>query len=294
MLIELNQATRKRVICEEGYRLAREWTPDGKHIWPDDASEKKNCLVLVPSDPLYAEEWFITSTRAITIGRELPGGNMGERYGIVCAEDDRGRSQFVLGGGKVQPDYDGTSDDRLRQGEDRELVRGAVVAENREELHVVFAPEDRGAYNHYFLFGVRGITDRVLNAQTGRTETSLKKEEGLSVGDACYIAVTHELLGNFDGQKGETRTRHVRRVNELLCQLSLEERERNVLPMLPFAQATALAMAIVVLDEIFGRNLPPAIEEVVNEGRETAKRFASRSSYARYFTKVLQEGPWEI
>src|SRR3989344_3107047 len=200
MLIELSAATRKRLL-QSGYSLAKEWRKGGEHRWPDDPPEEKTRMVLVPFDERQTEAGFITSTRAITGGRELAGGDMGDGYGIVCAEDDRGRSQFVLGGGKVQPDFDGTSADRLRHGEDRELVRGAVVAENREELNITFSPEDSGSYANYFLFGVRGITDRITDPATGRFETVLKKEGKLSVGDACFLAISHERLANFEGQR---------------------------------------------------------------------------------------------
>lgn len=293
MLIELSAATRKR-LTQEGYSLAVEWRRGVKRMWPDDPPEHKNRLVLVPSDSRYSEEWFITSTRAITIGRELPGGNMGDRYGIVCAEDDRGRSQFVIGGGKVQPDFDGTSGIRLAHGEDRELVRGAIVAENLEELDVRFAPKDPDAYKNYFMFGVRGITDRVTDPASQRFETSLKKEGDLSVGDACFIAITHERLGNFEGQRGETRTRHVKPASELLRELTREERARGMLPMLPYAQATALALAIVGAKEIFERDMPLALQEVVLDGEREATRVLLRNSYAKYFTRVIQEGPWEV
>ncbi|HEY9585426.1 MAG TPA: hypothetical protein VJJ02_02450 [Candidatus Paceibacterota bacterium] len=303
MLIELSAATRKRLL-QDGYSLAKEFTPVDDllehvnigvpHIWPDDPPEQKNRIILVPLDTRQVEEWFITSTRAITIARELPGGNMVDRYGIVCAEDDRGRSQFVLGGGKVQPDFDGTSADRLLHGEDRELVRGAVVAENREELNITFSAEDRGSYKSYFMFGIRGITDRITDPATGRFETVLKKEGKLSVGDACFLAISHERLANFEGQRGETRARHVKPASELLRELSREERMRNVKPMLPYAQATALALAIETAKEIFGNDMPPALVEVILDGEEAAKRVLQRNSYARYFIKVIQEGPWEV
>ena len=88
-------ADRKRAVNEQGYKLAREYTPDPEnldpvtglplpvpHKWPDDPPEKKNRIVLtvgVPSDPRYAEENFVTSTRAITGGRELLRGDQGAR-----------------------------------------------------------------------------------------------------------------------------------------------------------------------------------------------------------------------
>jgi hypothetical protein len=215
---------------------------------------------------------------------------MGERYGVVCGENDdgEGRSQFVLGGGKVQPDFDGTSADRLAHGEDRELVWGGVVAEVREELGVVFAEKDTDAYRSYLIFGVRGITER------GADGTSLKKADGLSIGDACFIAITHERLGYFPGQKGETGQRHVFPASELLRERSREEREKNPLPMLPFAQATALALAIDGAKEIFGKDVPPALQEIVADGEREASRILRNNNYAKYFTRAIQEGPWEV
>ena len=329
MLIKVTDATRKRLM-QKDYKLVKEWSTDSQHKWPDDPPEKKNHLVLVPYDTRYAEEFFITSTRVITIGRELPGGAMGERYGIVCGKDDRGRSQFVLGGGKVQPDFDTGNADRLidrkedvdkdgredcdcdsepgylsgrnlvgkrRDGkfeEDRELVRGAIIAENREELNIVFASKDRYAYNNFFLFGVRAITDKNTDPETQITETVQKKINGLSVGDACFLAITHERLGYFKGQKGETRERHVKPASELMGELSMAEREHS-LPMLPYAQATALAMAITAAKEIFEDNMPPALAEIVADGENWAHTIVTRSSsYVKHFSKVIQEGAWEV
>jgi hypothetical protein len=139
----------------------------------------------MPNDPQQVQEWFITSTRGITIGRELTGGPMGDHYGIVCAEDGRDRTQFVLGGGKVQPDFDGTSAERLVwPGVDRELVRGAMIAENDEELRIPFtqnwdpkmARDHERWGNRYFLFGIRAITDQTTDPETHAVTTTVKKE----------------------------------------------------------------------------------------------------------------------
>lgn len=296
MLIKLSASKRAWLIREDGYSLAKEWSLDAGVVWPGDPQppKKKNHLVIIPNDTQNAEELLITSTRAITIGRELPGGKMSDCYGIVCAEDDRGRSQFVLGGGKVQPDFDTSIADRLLDGEDREIVRGGVVAENREELKVVFAERDPDAYKHYYLFGVRRITESVLDTATGRNETVLKKEDGLSVGDACFLAITHERLGYFEGQRGETKRRHVKPPSELLGEPSREDRAKGALKMLPYAQATALALAIVGAKEIFGKDMPAALAEVVADGKREAERVLERNNYATHFTKLIQEGPWEV
>ena len=300
-----NKEVRKVLLRKEGgYKMAMEWREGAKKEWHDDPEPptKKNHLVLyAPGNP-DGEEWLITSTRGITIGREISGGKMGDRYGIVCAEDGRDRTQFVLGGGKVQPDFDGTSAERIWPGEDCELVRGAMVSENDEELRLPFtsnwnlgmARDHQLWGNRYFLFGVRGITEQITDPETKVSEKVLKKVDGRSVGDACFLAITHERLGNFEGQRGETRTRHVNPVSELLRQPSREERARNILPMLPYAQATALALGIVAAKEIFGNNMPPAFAEVVAEGEREAMKILERNSYAKHFTKVIQEGVWEV
>ncbi|MEK7118637.1 MAG: hypothetical protein AAB869_03420 [Patescibacteria group bacterium] len=304
MLVKLGATTRKRLI-QDGYSLALEYNGSGvTRRWPNDPPSKKNRLVLVPYDPMSAREWFITSTRCITVGRELSGGPMGDRHGVVCAVNDDGerRSQFVLGGGKVQPDFDGTSADRLWPGEDCEFVRGAMVSENDEELRVPFASnwDPQRARDHkmwgarYFLFGVRAITDRIIDPATGVFTTLIKEEAGLPVGDACFVAITNERLGNFEGQKGETGARHLKPASELLRRITREERARGVLPMLPFAQATALALAIECGKEIWWKDMPPALGEIVADGEGEAKRVLENNAYAKHFTKVFQDGHWEV
>lgn len=284
--------------------MAMEWKKGAKREWPDDPeppSDKDRLVLYVPGNP-QGEEWAISSVRGVTIGHELPGGPMGNRYGIICAKDARNRSQFVLGGGKVQPDFDGTSADRLMEGEDREFARGAMVSENDEELRVPFTPKwdlekarDHQLWgNRYFLFGLRPITEPVTDPATGEKAESALKRDGVPVADAYFLAITHERLGNFEGQPGETKERRVVLASELLRDLSREERRVGVLPVLPYSQKTALAMAIICAGEIFGKNMPPAMREAFEGGLEAAKEVERTSKYARHFHRVLQEGPWEV
>jgi len=295
---------RNLLIREDGYRMAMEWKEGAKKEWPDDPeppSDKDRLVLYVPGNP-QGEEWAISSVRGVLVGRELPGGPMGERFGIVCGKDARRKSQYVNGGGKVQPDWDGTSADRLMDGEDREFARGAMVSESDEELRCPFTPNwnpekarDHTLWgNRYFLCGLRPITEKVTDVATGETAESIVQRDGVSVADAYFLAITHERLGNFEGQTGETKERCVMPASELLRDLTREERTKNVLPILPYSQKTALALMIICAGEIFGKNMPPAMEEAFEGVLETAREIARTSKYAKHFERVLQEGPWEV
>jgi hypothetical protein len=52
-------------------------------------------------------------------------------------------------------------------------------------------------------------------------------------------------------------------------------------------------MGIIAAKEIFGRDAPPALQEIIEDGEESARRILERNSYAKFFTKVFQERPWE-
>jgi hypothetical protein len=303
MMLEIS-SSRKRELLHAGYHLALEYKDGNKKVWPDDPPEMKSNIVLVPNDTRQAQEFFVSSTRGITLGREISGGPMGNRWGIVCAEDDRGRNQFVVGGGKRQPDWDTEASDRLLPGEDRELVRGAMVAENREELRIHFgfscpdgltSPEYRDDMMHerYFLFGLRVITEKV-EVEGGRPRYDYKRDEAtaLPFADAAFLAICHERLNYFSGQKGETRTRHVKPASELLRQITREERSKGVLPVLPLSHALVLAMAIRSAKKIFGADCPPPLQEVIKEGEEAAEKVISGSHYSRYFLECFQAVPW--
>jgi hypothetical protein len=76
--------------------------------------------------------------------------------------------------------------------------------------------------------------------------------------------------------------------------LTREERSQGVLAVLPYAQATVLALAIVRAKEIFGENMPSQLLEVVLEGEYEANRLLHNNKYARHFHKAIQENDWEV
>jgi hypothetical protein len=316
----LSKERRKWLLRDDGYRLAMEYKDEKERLvyLPGDNKhpEKKNRLKLVDKDGSL-KEYFITSARVTTIGREMRGGSMGDRFGVVCAVDTRrlakseqqimvGNDDYLprtLGGGKVQPDYDGTSNTRLWPGEDCELVRGAAVSENYEELEVPFLEKESWIHangrdhelwgNRYFLYGIRLITETIKSpdpndpAQEIET-TRVKTEGGLECADAMFIAITNIRLGNFEGQRGETGQRTVKPASELLRRLP-HEVEKKTGKILPVAQAFALAMAIKCSKEIFGASTPDSLKEVIAEGEAAAERMSTNRHYSPYFIKCIQE-----
>lgn len=302
-------------LQEDGFKIAREHR-DSNEQWPDiegPLPAKKNHLTLIGRDPITGEvseeTFFATSVRGITVGREIPGGDLGDRYGIVCAGDARNKAEFVIGGGKVQPDFDGTSEDRLA-GEDRELVRGAMVAENDEELRFPFTRgwDPLNARDHklwgdrYFLCGVRLITEDIRDPETKVVlERNFERREGLRCVDVCFLAITHERLGNFEGQLGETKTRYVKAASELFTELSQEERRRGKLPKLNFTQTKMLAFGLLNAKKIFGKHLPDGFQQVLADGEAAATRLMERvrrnrsnENHLNHFIDVVQGAPWVV
>lgn len=261
---------RKDLVEGGHWHLAKEW--DGTTArWPDDPPPEKDMLTLLGKGD-HASRYVVSSTRAITIGRELPT----DPIGIICAKDARGKSQYVLGGGKVQPDFDTGEKIRVEKGH-MEHVRHCVFNEIHEELDLVVRSDQ------YFLVALRLIWDKDAE---GKKIYQKDKDRGHTLVDAFYVAFTPERLMEFGGQQGETLERLVLPVTTLLQSTHPRDRGER-LPILPPTHQLALAVAIVSLDEVFGNDLPEQYRAIVTSGLALAKKVISDSKLKHDILQVV-------
>ncbi len=280
-MAQILEVTNLKPLVESGYyQLAREWNGIAPK-WPDDPPAKPDMLTLIGKNG-HTTQYVVSSTRAVIIGAEKTSS--GIRAGYICAGDDRQKAAFALGGGKVQPDYDGASSDRIGQNGQNESVRNCVMNEIREELDITLSPEN------FFLYGLRPITER--NAEGVETQ---KCVEGGMVVDACFIAYTPQTLDYFGGQKGETRVRHLKSGGELLRHIpqAVRDREKILQPLIE-THRIALAMGILTIKDIFGDRLPKEIASLIEQSEQIARTTFDHSRFARSFMRVIQEAPWHF
>lgn len=261
------------LIAEGKYRRAQFFNPNSK----DDAGIKElDTIRLINPDGSY-EDCCATSVRIVIVGRETPGGPLGERYGIVCAENDRKRTRYTLGGGRVEP-----SVNLLRVGNEpsEESVLQCLRREVIEELDIDIDPNritDKGETpDGLILIGLRYVTEE--------DTPEIKVFDGRKCVDACFLMIHEERLGYSHGFKGETGVRTVLHPNELFART-----ERGELKQLPQPQVLALAMAILFTEEIFAEDeRPEALKQLIADGLDSARHVRDTSRWKRYFTPTIQ------
>lgn len=262
------------LIAEGAYRRAQFFNPNSG----DDAGIKELDTIRLINPDGTNEDCCATSVRIVIVGREKPGGPLGERYGIVCAENDRKRTKYTLGGGRVEPsvNLNRTSEDMPSEESVLQCLRREVI----EELEIDIDPRgvtDNGSTpDGLLLIGLRYVTEEEGDA--------IKMLGGRKCVDACFLMIHEELLGYSRGFKGETGVRAVLHPNDLFART-----ERGELKPLPQPQVLALAMAIIFAAEIFSEGeRPEALRQLISDGLGKAKFIRETSRWTRYFTPTIQ------
>lgn len=251
-------------LLRDGYQIARLFDPNNPETCaiPSDS-------VMVVNDKGIPVEYSVTSTRITIIGRELPGGPLGDEYGIVCSEDLRsGICENTLGGGRLEP-YSG----EFREEGDvdaEESVIDCLLREVQEELGIALDP------NEVMLVGLRTITEV--------RSSVVKMINGKICADAYFIAFKDERLGAYRAHNGETGDRRVLSPEELLR--SADKNEKRVLPQ---TQRLAVATAIISLNDIFGSSLPKPIRDLVQRTLPLCRAAYGSSHWAKNYVPVIQQ-----
>ncbi len=252
-------------LLRDGYQIARLFNPNNTNpataVAPDS--------VVVMNDKGERTEYCITSTRMTIIGRELPGGPLGDEYGIVCSEDLRS-SVFcnTLGGGRLEP-FDG---EFRQQGDStaEESVIDCLLREVLEELGIELNPKE------VMLVGLRTITEE--------RSTELKKIDGKICADAYFLGFKDERLEVFRAHNGETGDRRVLSPEDLFRTARAGEKKP-----LPQTQRLAVATAIISVWDIFGNDLPQPIVDLVQRTLPAAREVYNNSHWAKNFIPVIQQ-----
>lgn len=261
------------LIAEGTYRRAQFFKQGDTD--PNAINELDNVRLINP-DGTY-EDCCATSVRIVIVGRETAGGPLGERYGIVCAENDRKRTRYTLGGGRVEPSV---NLNRVGEEDPEESVLQCLRREVIEELDIDIDPlgaTDQGETpDGLLLIGLRGVTEE----DSGEP----KMLNGHKCVDACFFMIHEKRLGYSRGFKGETGVRSVLHPKELFART-----ERGELKMLPQPQLLALAMSIIFAEEIFAEDeRPEALQQLIADGLEDARHVRDTSRWTRYFTPTIQ------
>lgn len=233
--------------------------------------------IVITDEHGHSTEYCATSVRITIIGREKAGGPLGDKYGIVCAENDRKKTLYTLAGGRVEP-----SVNLNREGEEpaEESVLECLKREVLEELRINIDPTDSiekgGIPEGLLLTGVRIITE--INSSEPQ-----KIGDRICV-DACFLMVIDERLGYSEGFRGETGTRSVLPPQKLFAQPKNGE-----MRILPQPQELALAMSIIFVDEIFSiEERPAALQQIIENGLEEARNVRLNSRWSRNFIPTIQ------
>ncbi len=257
----------KQLVQDGEYHIALIGNPNNPQPkWPSDPPQEMDVIKLVGNGDSVLGEYCITSTRITLIGREVPGGPLGEKYGIVCAENTKGNSCYTLAGGRLEPSV---NENRLEETTPaEETVLDCLVREVEEELKLSIKTEEVA------LIGLRTITE---------DDGSFRKIRGRICADACFLGVVDERLTASSGYRGETGERMVLPPKTLLARVARGEK-----PILPQPQALALAMAIIAAKDLFGNAMPEPLREIVSENYDYAFRASRRSRWFNNFISAFQ------
>jgi len=251
-------------LLRDGYQIARLFNPNSLEACaiPSDS-------VVVVNDQGLPTEYSVTSTRITLIGRELPGGPLGDEYGIVCSEDLRsGVCDNTLGGGRLEP-YSG----EFREEGDvdaEESVIDCLLREVKEELGIDLNP------NEVKLVGLRTITED--------RSSEVKMMNGKVCADAYFVASVDDRLSAYRAHNGETGDRRVLSPEELLRTTSSAEKR-----VLPQTQRLAVATAIITLWDMFGATLPKPVYELIQRTLPLARGVYNTSHWAKNYIPVIQQ-----
>ena len=228
-------------------------------------------LVVVTDSKGGRTEYCVTSTRIVLIGRELPGGPLGEHYGIVCAEDLRSNTVAnTFGGGRLEPYANEFREEGDTSAE--ESVLECLLREVDEELGLSLATDE------VTLIGLRTITE-------DRSDT-LKTIDGRVCVDAYFCGFVDTRLGAHRAHNGETGDRRVLTPEELLAMPARGSVERKPLPQ---TQRLALATAIITISDLWEKMLPAPIAELIARTLPLARMTYRSSSWTKNFIPLIQQ-----
>jgi len=251
-------------LLNEGYQLGR--LQDKKHADDDLPVES-----IVVSDGKGASQVYVaTSTRVMLIGREIPGGPLGEDCGIICGEDIRSdsRSENTLGGGRVEAfmgEFRAEGDT-----EAEESVLDCLFREVEAELGLKLVPDS------VMLVGVRMISEK--------NSRELKRINSKICVDAYFAGIVDERLSAFRAKDGEVGNRRVLSPEELLGKPKWGERN-----MLPQTQRLALATGIITTSDLFENSLPEYITKMLRRSLPLARSVYRSSPWIENFMPLIQQ-----
>ena len=117
-----------KLLESESRFLSREYADDPMaDDSPHDIPHEQDVLNIEIEGRVYP--YLSTSTRIVGIGHEVSGD-----WGFICAIDGRGKTQYVLGGGTVIPNY--KASDAGEYPKALERTRDCARREYREELDI--------------------------------------------------------------------------------------------------------------------------------------------------------------
>ncbi len=252
-------------LLSEGYQLGR------VHQDTETARRIPKEFVVVTNAQGVQTEYCATSTRIVLIGRELPGGALGDEYGVVCSQDTRSsKFENTLGGGRLEP-YDGEFRTEGDEGAE-ESVLECLLREVQEELGLTLLAEE------VTLIGLRTITEDGSGVP--------KTIDGRICVDAYFCGFVDERLAVHCEHNGETGDRRVLSPEELL--LMPPRRSEGKRP-LPQTQRLAVATAFITISDLWKDVLPAPIAALVTRALPLAQAVYRSSGWTKNFIPLIQQ-----
>lgn len=222
-------------------------------------------------------QFIATSARIVMIAREIPGGKLGDKFGIVVGRSRRGMTVYTMGGGQVVPDFREEPQEEDPAGES---IRECAIRELRKEVKIECSKSD------LLMFGARIITDE----KTRRP----KFRRGRTCADIYFLGFTEERLRYAtadDDERDEVGERYVLSIEELLS----SERNESGLRNIPLSQALALAISILWATEVLADDMPEPLKELLRDGTavKAAVQAIRQNPWRNLMIPLIQIGPWK-
>lgn len=221
-------------------------------------------------------QFIAISTRTLWIQKEIAGGKLGDKFGVVVGRSKRGKTIYTMGGGQVVPDF------REEPGEETlaaESIRRCAVREFVGELQIPCRKRD------LLMFGARTITDE----KTRRP----KLRRGRICADVCFMGCSTKPLRYATAaasESDEVGERYVLSVEELLS----SERDTSDRRIIPASQALVLATGILWANEVLADCMPEPLKELLHDGTavKAAVQAIRQNPWRNLMFPLIQIGPW--